>query len=95
MGASLLPVSLRIGRISFVGRKLRYAIPLANHEPDWPLSPKQVYEWAVLNTFDMLAPVHDHPQSQRTVRRWFETAGFNDIEVFRRGFYVGRGTKRI
>jgi SAM-dependent methyltransferase len=89
----LLPLSLWVGRLPVVGRKLRYAIPVANHEPDFPLSPQQVREWAVLNTYDMLAPAHDHPQSASTVERWFREAGLTNVEVFRRGHLVGRGTR--
>ncbi len=89
----LLPLSLIIGRIPRVGRKLRYAIPVANHEPDWPLSPGLVREWALLNTFDMLAPRYDYPQTAQTLLSWFQEAGLKDIEVFRRGVYVGRGVK--
>ena len=89
----LLPLSLRVGRIPVVGRKLRYAVPVANHEPDFPLSPDQVREWAILNTYDMLAPAHDHPQTATTLRRWFQEAGLVDVQVFRRGHLVGRGGK--
>lgn len=89
----LLPVSLRLGRIPLVGRKLRYVIPVANHELDWPLTPEQVREWALLNTYDMLAPLHDHPQSAETLKRWFEEARMGNVEVFRAGFYVGRAVK--
>ena len=89
----LLPVSLVIGRVPLVGRKLRYAIPVANHEPDWPLTPAQVREWAVLNTFDMFGPAHDHPQDAPTLQRWFEQAGLREIEVFRAGHLIGRGVK--
>jgi SAM-dependent methyltransferase len=38
-------------------------------------------EWAVLDTFDMYAPAHDHPQRLNTVRRWFQEAGFVDVTV--------------
>lgn len=89
----LLPVSLVIGRIPVVGRKLRYAIPVANHEPDWPLNKTQVKEWAILNTYDMLAPAHDYPQSAQTLRSWFQQAGLRDLEVFRAGHLIGRGVK--
>ena len=87
----LLPVSLAIGRIPVVGRKLRYLIPVANHEPDFPLSPAQVREWAILNTYDMLAPAHDHPQSARAVSDWFRQAGLKQVRVFRKGHLVGQG----
>lgn len=58
------------------------------------LPPRLNEEWAILDTFDMYSPAHDHPQSFATVRRWFESAGFSGIEV-RYGLngVVGRGTK--
>ena len=38
-------------------------------------------QWAILDTFDMYSPAHDHPQSMATVRRWYEAAGFTNIDV--------------
>jgi len=38
-------------------------------------------EWAVLDTFDMYAPAHDHPQTLNTVRRWYQKAGFERVSV--------------
>jgi SAM-dependent methyltransferase len=44
--------------------------------------PKELnVQWAILDTFDGYAPAHDHPQSLATVRKWFETAGFTNIDV--------------
>jgi SAM-dependent methyltransferase len=37
--------------------------------------------WAVLDTFDMYAPAHDHPQSLAEMRRWCEECGLEDIRV--------------
>jgi SAM-dependent methyltransferase len=45
-------------------------------------------QWAILDTFDMYSPAHDHPQSITTVRRWYEEAGFVDVEV-------GHGTNGV
>jgi SAM-dependent methyltransferase len=58
------------------------------------LAPEQNVQWAVLDTFDMYSPAHDHPQTAATVRRWFEEAGFGDVEVFN-GYngIVGRGRR--
>jgi len=89
----LLPLSLFVSRIPLVGRKLRYVVPVMNHAPDFPLSPEQVREWAILDTFDMYAPSHDHPQSERALRAWFEHAGLDRIDVRRRGLVVGRGVR--
>jgi hypothetical protein len=39
------------------------------------LTPQQRREWAVLDTFDMFSPEHDHPQRITAVARMFEAAG--------------------
>jgi methyltransferase family protein len=51
-------------------------------------------EWAILDTFDMYAPAHDHPQSLNTVRRWFEDAGFVGVAVeYGANGIIGRGRR--
>jgi len=89
----LWPMSLAVGRFPVVGRKLRYALPVMNYEGLYPLSPAQLREWAILDTFDMLAPAHDSPQSVATLRAWFTLAGLRDIKVFRAGLVIGCGTR--
>ena len=89
----LWPVSLALGRVPRVGRRLRHALPVANYEGVLPLTPAQLKDWAVLDTFDMLAPAHDHPQRVATLGRWFEEARLEDVEVFRKGLVVGRGRR--
>lgn len=93
MVAMLLPVSRAVGRIPGVGRRLRYAIPVANYEGVLPLSPEQVEQWALLDTFDMLAPRYDRPQTPATLESWFREAGYEAIEVYRDGLVIGRGRK--
>ena len=94
MVSCLLPISLAIGRIPKLGRKLRYVIPVCNYEGIFPLSKGQLKEWAVLDTFDMFAPMYDQPQTLSTLHAWFEEADMENVEVFRRGCYVGRGMKQ-
>jgi len=89
----LWPLSLALGRAPFVGRKLRHVLPIANYEGLLPLSAEQLKEWAVLDTFDMLAPAHDHPQDVRTLLDWFASTGLRDVEVFRQGLVVARGRR--
>lgn len=91
----LLPISRVLGRTPFAGRWIRHAIPVSNYEGRYPLNDQQLREWAILDTYDMLAPAHDHPQSRRTVQRWFREAGLRDIKVFRRGLLIARGKKEI
>lgn len=51
-------------------------------------------EWAILDTFDMYSPQHDHPQTITTVRRWFSETGFEDICVeYGSNGIVGRGRR--
>ncbi len=40
-------------------------------------------QWAILDTFDMYSPAHDHPQSVDTVMNWFQEIGFTEIRVWR------------
>jgi 2-polyprenyl-3-methyl-5-hydroxy-6-metoxy-1,4-benzoquinol methylase len=54
----------------------------------WGLPPDLNRDWAILDTFDMYSPAHDHPKTIPEVRRWFESAGLTDI-------YVGRGPNGV
>jgi len=89
----LYPLSTLLARTPLVGRKLRHLLPVANYAGVFPLSEAQLREWSLLDTFDMLSPAHDHPRSAGEVRRWFEAAGFEAIEVLRPGHLVGRGRR--
>jgi SAM-dependent methyltransferase len=90
---ALLQISRVLGRIPFVGRYLKYLLPVVNYDGVYPLSERQLNEWAVLDTFDMLSPTHDHPQKRDRVLEWFQSARLANVEVERRGFLVGRATK--
>jgi hypothetical protein len=46
-----------------------------------PLTAQQKREWAILDTFDALAPAYDLPQSEETIQRWFEQSGLTEIRV--------------
>ena len=39
-------------------------------------------EWAILDTFDMYSPAHDHPKSKKEVKNWYEKYGFENITIF-------------
>ena len=89
-----LPVSDAVASIPLIGRRLRYAVPIANHRVDYPeLSRNQILEWAVLNTFDMFGPAYDQPQSARTLTSWFAEAGMREVRVYRKGHLVGHGVR--
>ena len=89
----MLPVSRAVGSIPLIGPALKRLVPVANYAGVYPLTPQQAKEWALLDTFDMLAPQYDQPQTAATVRQWLEDAGLAGIEVFQAGHLVARGVK--
>jgi SAM-dependent methyltransferase len=94
LAPALLRVSRMLGRVPALGPVLRRLALVANYEGRYPLSEQQLVEWCILDTYDMLAPRHDHPQSVRTLRSWLEALPLADVEVEVAGHVVGRATKR-
>lgn len=92
---AMITASRVLGNTPFIGKALKRIIPVADYTGVFPLSEQQLQEWALLDTFDMLAPTYDSPQTAKTVRRWFEDAGLTNIEVGHWSHLVGRGTKPI
>lgn len=88
-----LRLSTALGRLPAVGSKLRYAVPVANYEGLYPMTREQLDELSLLDTFDMLAAAHDHPQTAGALRSWFAEAGMTEVEILRLGVLVGRGVK--
>jgi SAM-dependent methyltransferase len=85
----LKPISDLLYRV--FGRVGLRLLPIANY-PMLGLSPEQSLNWAILDTFDMYSPKHDHPQTLATVRSWFQDAGFDEVDVrFGPNGIVGRG----
>jgi SAM-dependent methyltransferase len=74
----LLPAARNIRRVA--GRAGARLIPIVEYS-HLDLSREVNEQWAILDTFDMYAPVHDHPQTERTLEHWFQEAGFIDISV--------------
>jgi SAM-dependent methyltransferase len=46
-----------------------------------PLKDEILKEWAILDTFDMLSPRYDKPQSLKTIKGWFQGTNLKNIEV--------------
>lgn len=90
----LLRVSQLLGRVPLLGRGLQRIVPVVDYTGIYPLSAQQLKEWALLDTFDMLAPQYDNPQTEVTARRWFEMANMSHIEILHEGHLVARGRRR-
>lgn len=93
MVPALLQVSRTFGRIPLAGGLLQRLVPVANYDGILPLDETQLREWALLDTFDWLAPAYDQPQTAATARTWFEQAGLSHIEILKAGHLVARGMK--
>ena len=89
----LLFLSNLLSKIPIIGLYLKRVIPVANYKGILNLSDKQLEEWALLDTFDWLAPEYDNPQDTNTIRRWLNNASLQNIEVLKVVHLVGRAVK--
>ena len=89
----LLRISQGLGRVPIFGKILKRLVPVADYTGIFPLSQRQLHEWALLDTFDMLAPEYDNPQTAATVKAWLKEAGLENIEIGHWGHLVGRANK--
>jgi len=76
----LFPLTDAAFRIPYLGRLFMFAIPVANYTGERALTRRQRYEWAVLDTFDMLSPRYDQPQRHADVARALADSGVEEIE---------------
>jgi SAM-dependent methyltransferase len=90
---ALMGLSRAVGRIPAVGRYAQRLLPIANYDGLYGLDQRQLHEWAVLDTFDMLAPAYDQPQTPRALATWTRHAGLEAVEIGRFGHLVARGRK--
>jgi len=89
----LLPVSIFLGAIPLIGNLLKRLIPVANYKGILPLNQQQLFEWALLDTFDWLSPEYDNPQNENTARKWMEEAKLSEIKIHRVSHLVANGKK--
>ncbi len=84
------------GRIGRRGRSLSWMLGVADARGRYAMDDTVARTLSELDTFDMLSPAFDRPQTLRTVRKWFADAGLDDVDV--RPGYNGiqaRGRKPI
>ena len=74
------PLAAVIRKVPRIGPALNWRLLVADYSRDG-VPEALLKDWAVLDTFDMLAPRYDSPQTVATVRRWFAAAGLTDIQV--------------
>jgi len=86
------PLSLLIAKIPVIGRHINWSLLVADYSTKG-LKGDILKEWAYLDTYDMLSPHFDFPQTVKTVKQWFADAKLVDIDVHE-GYngVEGRGT---
>jgi SAM-dependent methyltransferase len=89
------PLARMLRRIPAIGSSINWKLLVADYSRLLPhADDATLKQWAYLDTFDMLSPTYDYPQSVSTFRRWFHEVGYTDIDVHR-GYngVEGRGRK--
>lgn len=82
----LFPLTEVLFRIPFLSRFFQFLIPVSNYvgykdlNMKDKLTMKERYEWAVMDTYDMLAPAYDQPQRPQVVARTLAKAGIVDLK---------------
>lgn len=90
---SMWGIAKVIHRIPKIGRKINWALLIGDYI-DLGLADNKAREWAILDTFDIVAPAYDQPQYIETVENWFQQGDFSNSNV-RYGYngIEGHGTK--
>ncbi len=81
-------------RIPKLGRFFSFFIPIANYVHNKELSLDQRYRWALLDTFDMLSPQYDQPQTADGISNVLADAGMGDVRRLPNPGLNVVGTKR-
>jgi len=76
----LFPLTNALFRLPLAGRFFMLAIPVANYVHERTLTPQQRYNWAILDTFDMLSPQFDQPRKQQEIEEALSTAGVAELK---------------
>jgi 2-polyprenyl-3-methyl-5-hydroxy-6-metoxy-1,4-benzoquinol methylase len=71
-----------------LGKLVNRFLPICDIKNTLPpnLSPKELREWVVLDTFDMFSPEYDQPQRLSTVAAWFTEFGMKQTTPFVRRY---------
>ena len=88
----LYPLADMLARIPKLGKMLSRLIPVVNYRLDYThISDDLLKEWSFLDTYDMLAPKYDKPQTIKTITKWAKDANVKNIKVEQVGHLVLRG----
>jgi SAM-dependent methyltransferase len=76
------PLATQIRKIPRYGKSINWLLLIADYSQLLKgADDKTLKEWAYLDTFDMLAPAYDNPQTPQAFANWHREAGLVDIDV--------------
>jgi ubiquinone/menaquinone biosynthesis C-methylase UbiE/uncharacterized protein YbaR (Trm112 family) len=75
----LFPLTDILFRIPVLGRVFEFTIPVANYVREKDLDRGQRRQWAILDTFDMLSPYYDQPQTEEVAAAALSSSGLRDV----------------
>ncbi|MBK8465489.1 MAG: methyltransferase domain-containing protein [Chloracidobacterium sp.] len=83
----IMPVAFSITNFLFrlpgvIGRGFMFIIPVANYVNEKQLTERDRYQWAILDTFDMLSPYYDQPMTEAEASSALDEVG---VKVKRTG----------
>ena len=76
-------VKKALHKIPVAGPAIGKLIPIGpvSHKPKLDYTDEELKQVKILSAFDMLSPVHDHPQRIEDVRGWFQEAGLDTVHI--------------
>lgn len=74
------PISKHIHRLPY-GRLINVALLIQDYRGIYDLKENLLKEWAILDSFNKISHVYDHPQTKKTVESWFQKARLSDVKI--------------
>jgi SAM-dependent methyltransferase len=76
------PLASIIRKIPKLGKKINWRLMVADYSELLPNADEKILkDWAVLDSYDMLSPVYDFPQTLKTFKKWHIEENLVNIDV--------------
>jgi ubiquinone/menaquinone biosynthesis C-methylase UbiE len=76
------PFARLLMKIPKIGKMINWRLMIADYHHLLPnADSKTLKEWAILDTYDMVSPAHDHPATLKQYKGWHETEELISIDV--------------
>ena len=76
------PVARVLVKIPKLGKMINWRLMIADYHHLLPnADSKTLKEWAILDTYDMVSPAHDHPATLKQYKGWHTEMGLINVDV--------------